>query len=142
MDIEGINRINNKLIKHLKPRFIKFLHFFFNLRISFGIHPSDREIEKVILLHKASKPEDLVEGYRPLRLTSCLGKPLEKAVANILNNWAESKKKLTINNSKTVSEKEWAQMIIYSKFFKQLNLASIKVIQLQVSFLTSRSLVW
>ena len=34
-----IDRINNKLIKHLKPGLIKFLHFFFNMSINFDIHP-------------------------------------------------------------------------------------------------------
>ena len=46
------------------------------------------------MLHKAGKREDLVESYRPLSLTSCLGKLLEKAVADNLSNWAESNKKL------------------------------------------------
>ena len=36
----GIDRINNKLIKHLKPALTNFLHFFFNLWINFGVHPS------------------------------------------------------------------------------------------------------
>ena len=45
------------------------------------------------MLHKAGKPEDLVASYRPLSLTSCLGKLLEKAVADNLSNWAESNKK-------------------------------------------------
>ena len=46
------------------------------------------------MLHKAGKPEDLVVGnYRPLSLTSCRGKLLEKAVADYLINWAEVNKK-------------------------------------------------
>ena len=36
----GIDRINNKLIKHLKPALTNFLHFFLNLWINFGVHPS------------------------------------------------------------------------------------------------------
>ena len=44
------------------------------------------------MLHKAGKPEDLVGSYRPLSLTSCLGKLLEKAVADNLSNWAEANK--------------------------------------------------
>ena len=64
----GIYRINNKLIEHLKPGLIKFLHFFFNLCINFGKHP--------VMLHKAGKPEDLAGSYRPLSFTSCLGKLL------------------------------------------------------------------
>ena len=47
------------------------------------------------MLHKAGKPEDLVGSYRPLSLTSCLGKLLEKVVTDNLSNWAEAKKKYT-----------------------------------------------
>ena len=89
----GIGRIKNKLIKHLKPALIIFLHFFFNLCINFGIHPSNWKISKIIMLHKAGKPEDLVGSYRPLSLISCLGKLLKKAVADNLSNWAEGNKK-------------------------------------------------
>ena len=35
----GLDSINNKLIKYLKAAFLKFLDFFFNLCINFGIHP-------------------------------------------------------------------------------------------------------
>ena len=89
----GLDRINNKLIKHLKPALINLLHFFLNLCINFGVHPSSWKIAKIIMLHKAGKPEDLVGSYRPLSLTSCLGKLLEKAVADNISNWAESNKK-------------------------------------------------
>ena len=45
------------------------------------------------MLHKAGEPKDLVGSYRHLGLTSCLGKLLEKAVADNLSNWAESNNK-------------------------------------------------
>ena len=61
----GLDSINNKLIKYLKPALLKFLHFFFNLCINFGIHPANWKIAKVIMLHKAGKPEDLAGSYRP-----------------------------------------------------------------------------
>ena len=51
------------------------------------------KITKVIKLHKAGKPVDLVRRYRPLSLISSLGKPLEKAVADNLSNWTKSNKK-------------------------------------------------
>ena len=89
----GLDSINNKLIKYLKPALLKFLHFFFNLCINFGIHPANWKIAKVIMLHKAGKPEDSTGSYRPLSLTSCLGKLLEKAVEDNLSNWAEANKK-------------------------------------------------
>ena len=88
-----IDRINDKLLKHLKPGLLKFLHFFLNLCINFGIHPTRWKIAKVIILHKADIPEDLVGSYRPLSLTSCLGKLLKKAVPDNLSNWAEVNKK-------------------------------------------------
>ena len=69
----GLDWINNKLIKHLKPALLNFFYFFLNLCIDFGIHLANWKIAKVIMLHKADKPEDLVESYRPLSLTSCLG---------------------------------------------------------------------
>ena len=61
--------------------------------INFGIHPANWKIAKVIMLHKAGKPEDLAGSYGPLSLTSCLSKLLEKAVADNLSNWAEANKK-------------------------------------------------
>ena len=89
----GIDQINNKSIKHLKPGFFKFLHFFFNLNINFSIYHENWKIAKVIMLHKTGKPEDLVGSHRPLSLTSCQSKLLEKAVADSLRNWAKSNKK-------------------------------------------------
>ena len=63
----GLDSINNKLIKHLRPALLKFLPFFFNLCINFGIHPPNWNIAEVIMLHKAGTPEDLVGSpYRSL----------------------------------------------------------------------------
>ena len=81
----GIDR-NNKLINYLKPGIIKFLHFFFNLRIDFRIHSANLKIAKVIMSYKNGKPEYLVGSYRPLSISSCLGKLLKKAVADNLCN--------------------------------------------------------
>ena len=89
----GLDYINNKLNKYLKPALLKFSHFFFNLCINFGIHPANWKIAKVIMLDKAGKPEDLTGSYRLLSLTSCLRKLLEKAIADNLSNWAEAIKK-------------------------------------------------
>ena len=88
----GLDYITNKLIKYLKPALLKVLHFFFNLCINFGIHPANWKIAKVIMLNKAGKLEDLAGNYRLLSLTSCLGKLLEKAIADNLSNWAEASK--------------------------------------------------
>ena len=49
---QGLDCINNKLIKYLNPALLKFLHFFFNLCINFGIRPANWKTAKVIMLHK------------------------------------------------------------------------------------------
>ena len=67
-----------------------------------------------MMLHKAGKPKDLVGRYRRLSLTYCLGKLLEKAVADNLSNWAETKKN-SINN-KRVLEKTRTKTITSSNF--------------------------
>ena len=47
------------------------------------------------MLHKTGKPEDLAGRYKLLSLTACLGKPLEKAIADNLSNWADAQKKFS-----------------------------------------------
>ena len=78
----------------------------------------------------------MVGSYRPLTLTSCLDKLLEKAVADNLSSWSEANKKFS--KQQTVLEKTGAQTTIYLNFLKQLNLVFTKATQVQVSFLMSR----
>ena len=104
--------------------------------INFGIHPANWKIAKVIMLHKAGKPEDLGGSYSLHSLTSCLSKLLEKAVADYLSNWAEANKKF--NKQQNGIEKTGAQRIIYLNFLKQLNMVSVRATQLQEYFLMSR----
>ena len=99
MKYPGIHRTNNKLIKHLKLGLIKFIHFFFNLYIDFGIHHSKWKIAKVIMIHEAGSPEDLVRSYRPLSLTFCHSKLLEKTAADNLSNCEEYKSKFNKQNN-------------------------------------------
>ena len=88
------------------------------------------------MLHKADKSEDLAGSYRPVSLTSCLGKLLEKAAADNLSNWAEANKKF--NKQQNGFRKNRSRTIIYLNFLKQLNLVSVRAAQLQEYFLMSR----
>ena len=119
----GLDSFSNKLIKHLRTALLKFLRFFFNLCINFGIHLANWKIAEVIMLHKAGKPEDLIGSYRPLSLTSCLGKLLEKAVADNISNWAEANKKFNKQQN---------------GFRKNRSTNDVWAIQLQEYFLMSR----
>ena len=136
--VPGIDRINNKLIKHLKPALLNFRHFFFNLCIKFGVHPANWKTAEIIMLHKAGKPEDLVGSYIPLSLPSCLGKLLEKAVADNLSNWAEANKKF--NKQQNGFRRNRSTKNNFLKFSKQLNLVSVRATQPQESFLMSTKL--
>ena len=120
----GLDSINNKLIKYLKPALLKFLHFFFNLCINFGIYPANWKIAKAIILHKAGKPEDLAGSYRPLRITSCLGKLFEKAVAENLSNWAGANKKF--NKQQNGFRKKRSTNDNLFKLFKTIELGFCK----------------
>ena len=132
----GLDCINNKLIKYLKPALLKFLHFFFNLCINFGIHPANWKIAKVIMFHKAGKPEDLAGSYSPLTFTSCLGKLLKKAVADNLSNWAEANKKF--NKQQNGFRKNRSSNDNLFKPFETIKLVSVRATQLQEYFLMSR----
>ena len=39
------------------------------------------------MLHKPGKPKSEITSYRPLSLTSCLGKILEKIITNRVKDW-------------------------------------------------------
>ena len=39
------------------------------------------------MLHKPGKPKSEITSYRPLTLTSCLGKILEKIITNRVKDW-------------------------------------------------------
>ena len=56
-------------------------------------HLPTGKFQKVIMLHKTGKPEDLIGSYGPLSLTSDLGKLLEKAVPDNQSNWAKYNQK-------------------------------------------------
>ena len=78
----------------------------------------------------------MVGSYRPLTLTSCLDKLLEKAVADNLSSWAEANKKF--NKQQNGFRKNRSTNDNFLNFLKQLNLVFTKATQLQVSFLMSR----
>ena len=42
---------------------------------------------QITMLHKPGKPKSEIRSYRPLSLTSCLGKILEKIITNRVKNW-------------------------------------------------------
>ena len=61
LDIKKVEMIESTtLFEQLNPGRIKLLLFFFKLCINFSIHYINWKIAKIVMLHKAGKPEDLV----------------------------------------------------------------------------------
>ena len=73
----------------------------------------------IATVHKESNPKNLVESYRPLILTSCIGKRLEKGCHRQPEQlgWNLRKKSDRQQNS---FKKKGAQMVTYSNYLKQL----------------------
>ena len=53
-------------------------------------HPSNWKLARGVLLHKTGKPKEMVKSYRVISLLECMGKVLEKIVANELSRVCEA----------------------------------------------------
>ena len=67
---------------------------------------------QITMLHKPGKPKSEITSYRPLSLTSCLGKILEKIITSRVKDWCNEND--IINKHKMVLEVKEIRMTIYS----------------------------
>ena len=74
----GEDKVTNKLIKFTFDSTKDFLHKLFNSSLYHGYYPKVFKKSLITMLHKPGKPKSEITSYRPLSLTSCLGKILEK----------------------------------------------------------------
>ena len=84
----GLDKISNKLLKHVYVSIKPFLLKLFNNSLEHRCYPENFKIALVTMLHKAGKPKNKTLSYRPLSLTSCVGKTLEKLLTNRIKKWA------------------------------------------------------
>jgi ribonuclease HI len=83
----------------LSPRFLKRLGeagralvlYCFNRSWTEGICPQSWRNAAIVPILKAGKSPDAIDSYRPISLTSCLGKLLERVIANRLMHLAETR---------------------------------------------------
>ena len=95
----GSDDIPYEMIKQLGPKALEMLLFLYNRCWSgIGIPSKWREAIIKALLKEGKDPKDPT-SYRPISLTSCLGKILEKMVANRLIYILESRVILTNNQT-------------------------------------------
>ena len=75
----GIDEINNKLLKEIKPILLVPLEQIFNLSLERGVFPKKMKTAKVVPLHKG-KSKEYANNYRPISLLLTVSKVLEKVV--------------------------------------------------------------
>ena len=76
----GPDDISPPLLKNLCPNAIKLLHIF-NISITTGNIPQVWRNVNIIPLLKANKPSSDLGSFRPISLTSCVGKLLERMIS-------------------------------------------------------------
>ena len=83
----GEDKITNKLIKLTYNSTKDFLFNLFNSSLYHGYYPKVFKKLQITILYKPGKPKSEITSYRPLSLTSCLGKVLEKIITNRVKDW-------------------------------------------------------
>ena len=86
----GPDEIPPSFIKELGPIALQELLNIFNLCLETSFCPQIWRLAHIIPLLKAGKPASNLASYRPISLTSCLGKVLEKIINDRLYYLAES----------------------------------------------------
>ena len=76
----GKDQIHNKMIKNLSETNKTHLLHLFNSMLMSSYVPADWKQGTIIPLRKPGKPPEKPDSYRPVCLTSCLGKVMERIV--------------------------------------------------------------
>ena len=90
----GPDEIHYQLLKHLPDASLLLLNIFNKIRIS-GDFPSDWKKAIIIPIPKPGKDPTNPTNYRPIALTSCICKTMERMINHRLVWYLESNKLLT-----------------------------------------------
>ena len=93
----GFDGISYRLIKQLKFEVLQPLTVIINKSVNSGIFPLQWKNAKVCPVYKKKGPKNKVDSYRPVSLTSSLGKMLERAVRYQVQKHIQSKNLLPEN---------------------------------------------
>uniref|UniRef100_A0A293LMC9 RNA-directed DNA polymerase from transposon X-element n=1 Tax=Ornithodoros erraticus TaxID=265619 RepID=A0A293LMC9_ORNER len=91
----GPDRITYSMLQHLSKDSLESLLHFFNTVWKEGRLPCRWKVATVIPLLKPGKDSSIPTSYRPIALTSCLGKTFERMVNNRLTHFLEENKCLS-----------------------------------------------
>ena len=85
----GQDNITNEIIEHLPESYLMVLLDFYNFSWNQGKLPDDRKLSTIIPIHKKNKDKHDAKSYRPISLTTNLGKIIERLVTNRLSWYLE-----------------------------------------------------
>ena len=88
----GEDRISNKIIHLLSNALSTILPFLFNASLTLSFIPENWISGKIKILHKTNKTKSDINNYRPITLTSTIGKIFEKILNNYIYSWVENNK--------------------------------------------------
>ena len=85
----GLEKVCNAMLKQLGPDGIEALRSLYNLSLRQGVTPASWRLPHIIPITKAGKPPEKSSSYRPISLTSCLVKVMERIIQARLSTWLE-----------------------------------------------------
>ncbi len=83
----GPDRIHNQMIKHFGPKVIQNITLLYNKCMKNGCFPTIWNEAHVLPIPKPMKDHSNPKNYRPIAISSCLGRVLEKILANRLQHY-------------------------------------------------------
>ena len=86
----GPDEISPSFLKALGPNALAELLAIFNISLTSGITPQAWRSAIIIPLLKQGKPASDLASFRPISLTSCVGKLLERMIADRISHLAET----------------------------------------------------
>ena len=86
----GPDEISPKLIKTMGNSLVKPLTLLFNRTLTLGQVPSEWKMSNISAIFKKSGDIQNPTNYRPISITSCMGKMLEKIIFKYLFNYLET----------------------------------------------------
>ena len=85
----GEDGIQSEMLTHLPRRCFDKIKRLFNVVLKTGHYPEEWKNGIITMLLKSKKPSHLAKSYRPICLTSQLGKVLERIITERLSRYAE-----------------------------------------------------
>ena len=95
----GPDGIHNEMLKQLGTKGKKVVLNYINLTWKQGQLPSSWKIATIVPILKKNKSPAELSSYRPISLTSCLGKVVERMINQRLYWWLEASKLLNVHQA-------------------------------------------